>query len=272
MDVPILPQVELPILPQCSNKTYWTLDSQNCTFRNNSKHIVAYHIDTPWNIIIHRLPSTALKTMNSLFLTPIFHNENAHFRIQILYTKCSARRVLGILLLSFLVIGRKQYQCSHPAPSEMLLFSSFPSYPTSPSCPVFPYPLTWPGDWPCCTHWPDPGILTDLTLVYPLTWPRYTPDLPQRLTSVYPWPAPASDPGIPTDLTRRLTSVYPLTWPRYTYWPDPGIPTNLTSVYPWRWPNKKSNDIKSKDKKSKAKSQMQEVKKDKSQVARSQNG
>ena len=39
-----------------------------------------------------------------------------------------------------------------------------------------------------------------------------------------------------------------------------------------RWPDKKSNDIKSKDKKSKAKSQMQEVKKDKSQVARSQNG
>ena len=57
--------------------------------------------------IIHRLPSTALKTMSSLFLTPIIQIENAHFPIQILYTRCSARKALGILLLSFLVFRKE---------------------------------------------------------------------------------------------------------------------------------------------------------------------
>ena len=39
---------------RCAHQ-YWTLDIQKCTFRNNLKHIVAYHIDIPWNTIIHRL-------------------------------------------------------------------------------------------------------------------------------------------------------------------------------------------------------------------------
>ena len=29
MDVPILPQVELPILPQSSKQSYWTLEIKN---------------------------------------------------------------------------------------------------------------------------------------------------------------------------------------------------------------------------------------------------
>ena len=144
MDVPILPQLELPILPQCSNKTYWTIDTQNCTLRNNSKHTVAYHIDTPWNISIHRLPSTALKTMNSFFLTPMIQNENAHFHIQILHIKWSARRVLGILLLSFLVFRKETIAVFPPSPLWNIAFQLLPILP--------PYPHLAPSS-PTHEHW-----------------------------------------------------------------------------------------------------------------------
>ena len=39
----------------------------------------------------------------------------------------------------FWSLGRKQSQCFHPVTSEIVHFSSSPSYPTSPFCPVFPY-------------------------------------------------------------------------------------------------------------------------------------
>ena len=67
--------------------------------------------------ILHRLPSTAeaLKTMNSLFLTPIINIQNAHFPIYILNAKCSARRAFGILLLSFLVFRKETVPVFSPS-------------------------------------------------------------------------------------------------------------------------------------------------------------
>ena len=134
---PSCPELNSPILPQCSNKNYWTLDIQNCTFRNNWKHIVAYHIPytTPWNTTIHRLPTTALKTMNSFFLTQIIQKENAHFPIQILNTKCSARRALGILLLSFLVFRKETIPLF---PSSHLWSTAFQLLPILPHIPILP--------------------------------------------------------------------------------------------------------------------------------------